>query len=318
MRKNAPRKWLHAILDLLPVIMIPVFMIYSHRHDIDTYTLNVSENKVVDFNQIIHDGDFSTQSNYWRAYNSSYATLTISNNAVLTTITDSTTSGYNYGVRYGSDFVFPSSCKYYFSINILSNTTGCNLGLDNFGNTTSLTLGKNNFVFTNNYNNQNTLLIRLQGNATPVINSSYSFDNCFVVNLTQMFGSGNEPSAEQFNEWYDSEYYSFTLSKKELLKGYSTITYNDTDIMSQFTYNLYNTVDKYFNMNNVFGMTGIYDWFNLNIFNGKAPLYVYIVWNIILYEFIMDLLFLLYALFMFFIDVCQDLIERCFKSGKGD
>lgn len=34
MRKNSPRKWLHACLDLLPVILIPVFMIYSHRHDV--------------------------------------------------------------------------------------------------------------------------------------------------------------------------------------------------------------------------------------------------------------------------------------------
>ena len=39
MRKTSPRKWLHACLDLLPVILIPVFMIYSHRHDV---TENVS------------------------------------------------------------------------------------------------------------------------------------------------------------------------------------------------------------------------------------------------------------------------------------
>ena len=38
MRKHDVRKWLHAILDLLPVLLIPVFMIYSHRHTLTERT----------------------------------------------------------------------------------------------------------------------------------------------------------------------------------------------------------------------------------------------------------------------------------------
>ena len=43
MRKHDVRKWLHAVLDLLPVILIPVFMIYSHRHTLTKAKLRVEE-----------------------------------------------------------------------------------------------------------------------------------------------------------------------------------------------------------------------------------------------------------------------------------
>ena len=42
MRANDARKWLHAGLDLLPLILIPVFMIYSHRHTIDSGSMTIN------------------------------------------------------------------------------------------------------------------------------------------------------------------------------------------------------------------------------------------------------------------------------------
>ena len=38
MRKNSARKWLHFTLDLLPLVAIPLFMIYSHRHTLTERT----------------------------------------------------------------------------------------------------------------------------------------------------------------------------------------------------------------------------------------------------------------------------------------
>lgn len=159
MRKNDVRKWLHALLDLLPLVVIPVFMIYSHRHTIDNYTVTRQENVAV--YEIVDD-------------------------------------------------------------------------------------------------------------------------------------------VEVLDHW-DTQ----------------TVTYDDTDIGAQVTYSLYNTVDNYFNLNKVFNFGEIKDYFDKNIFEGNMPLAVEVVWDIIVYEFVMDLLFLIYALFMFFIDACEHLIDSCFTRSKG-
>ena len=90
-----------------------------------------------------------------------------------------------------------------------------------------------------------------------------------------------------------------------------------SDIMSVFMDDFNNAVDKYFNMGNVFNMNDVYLWFNTNIFNGHAPVIMSTIWNIVLYEFLMDLIFLLYSLFMFFIDCCTNLIDRFHSQCSG-
>ena len=131
-----------------------------------------------------------------------------------------------------------------------------------------------------------------------------------------MFGSGNEPTIAEFNEMFPNDYYDYTTSKKVLIQN-GTETLNNTDIGSQMMYALYNPIHDYMNFNNVFNFGQIYDWLQLNIFGGTAPLSVFIVWNIVLYEFLMDLIFLLYLLFMFFIDCCTNLIDRFHSQCSG-
>ena len=305
MRKHDPRKWLHAVLDLLPVIIIPVFMIYSHRHTIDNYEIEVSQNEVVDFNQRFnYDGDYINNSFYTSKNNGSFIweDFTIpSTNRVLfdyypfqlnhvyyvkNLLTEVISSGPLPRVYYnGSYHTLSYNSDLYFNFIFTANDTRFTFG------------------FGSNYNGQ-------------------SFSNHSIINfydLTQMFGAGNEPTIEQFNEWYSNEYYDYTLSRKELLKDVSTTTYNNTDIGSQLVYAIYTPVHDYMNFNNVFNFGAIYDWLQLNIFSGNAPVSVFIVWNIFLYEFLMDLIFLLYALFMFFVDFCTNLIDRFHTkcSGRG-
>ena len=75
---------------------------------------------------------------------------------------------------------------------------------------------------------------------TSFLSTSYSFDtlritnssqngeinyiNFEIFNLTQMFGSGNEPTIAEFNEMFPNDYYDYTESKKiEIPDGtYST------------------------------------------------------------------------------------------------
>lgn len=311
MRKHDVRKWLHAVLDLLPVILIPVFMIYSHRHTIDSGSISVPQNQVVDFNQQVRNGNFNN-TDYWMNISDDYNTLTSVDNTLKVDVLSTNMARYYY-VAYNVLDEIKIGDEYLLRFDIIHNDFNVlvvEIGGDNQQSFTSSYVSAI-FNVTNTYNNQ---LLFFPGSVSEL--GYYQIANVNLFNLTQMFGRGNEPTSQQFDTWYTSEYYEYTLSHKELLKGISTITYDDTDIMSQVVYQLYNSVDKYFNMGNVFNMTGVYDWFNLNIFNGNAPISIYIVWNIVLYEFVMDLLFLLYGLFMWFIDMVEKLMEKPLKSVK--
>lgn len=312
MRKHDVRKWLHAILDLLPVILIPVFMIYSHRHTIDSGSIQVPQNKVVDFNQNVENGNFIDGSNWQKYFIDN--NFTIENNKFIVT---------DFSLLSQSSQLFQLPFTYFnvgdialIKIDIEFNNVyyaNISLGGGSYINE-SISSVHNEFRYTM-VSDSNEFSIYLNGNSNNTT-TYLSITNVQCFNLTKMFGVGNEPTIQQFNQWYQDDYYDYTLSHKELLKNTSTITYSDTDIMSQFTYQLYNSVDKYFNMGNVFHLNEVYDWFNLNIFNGNAPIYIYIVYQIVLYELIMDLLMLLYALFMWFIDMIQKLMDKPLNSVK--
>ena len=88
--------------------------------------------------------------------------------------------------------------------------------------------------------------------------------------------------------------------------------------MSQFMYVTYNACDKYFNMNKVFNLSNIWQWVNNTLFGGQAPISAFIVYNVIAYEFIMDIIFLVYTVFMFIIDFAESCLDNAFyKSKRG-
>ena len=139
-----------------------------------------------------------------------------------------------------------------------------------------------------------------------------------VYDLTQMFGAGNEPTIAEFNALFPNSYYEYTESQEMYIENAYTTTYDDTDIMSQFMYVTYNACDKYFNMNKVFNLGNIWNWVQNTLFNGSAPLSAFIVYNVIAYEFIMDIIFLIYMVFMFLMDFAESCIDNAFyKSKRG-
>lgn len=260
MRKNSPRKWLHAVLDLLPVILIPVFMIFSHRHDVatsSTYTQDVPV--YYESNEVTSIDDVVPGNIYHIDYD---------------------------GVNLSSPFVLELDNVYH---NVMQINTGYQV-------TSSLTV---NFPYVARITGYGAVFYFENSNLGSQI-TSWTCDLVIEdTNNLSVFVS------------YISE--SFYLPIKE----YKQIIYNfDKDVMGAFMNNFNFTINKYFNMGNVFNLTGVYDWFNSNIFNGNAPQIIYSVWNIALYELVMDLLFLLYGLFMWFIDMVQHLMDKPFKSIK--
>lgn len=297
MRKHDVRKWLHAILDLLPVIIIPVFMIYSHRHTIDSYEVTRDKYDVVNFNQ--------QAENYYVNYdNVSFNRY----DRFLSNTFDSSIQGH----------------KVYYSFYCVTDLTSCYYCIGHPGyqpNGSSVLLDPN----TTFYEKLTTFNVveggwyssyfynfNAESNKTCIISDLMFFD------LTKMYGAGNEPSTiAEFRDVFDDTYYQYTLSRKMIINT-GTETFNDTDIGSQLLYAMYNPVDKYFNFNKVGTFNSIYQWFSLNFFNGNPPLVTPIIWNIILYEFIMDVLFLTYSVFMFIIDFIECALDKAFgKSYRG-
>lgn len=305
MRKNSPRKILHAILDLLPVLIIPVFAL-AVRSDNNYQPISVeySRDLAIDFNQLINNSYFRDDfSNYGVSFVRSGDTFLVTgentNNARVqwyctNTITIQPSHIYYVTTYRTGDFnnlLEPRISIYYD---------------DDSRSYPSLPFRLSNAKLISYY---------LQNDGTHY---DYDFSIQFqLFDLTQMYGVGNEPSNSQFLSDFPNNYYSYVLSDKQLIKDYQILTYDNQDVGSQLLYSIYQPVHDYMNFNNVFGFGNIYDWLQLNIFNGTAPMSVFIVWNIFLYEFLMDLIFLLYGLFMFFIDFCSNLMERFHYKASG-
>ena len=310
MGKNKARHILHGVLDCLPIILIPIFMIYSQNHEINDNTLQVQESKVVDFNQLYYK-DYAyfpyTQTmcgNVTTSFNSDY----ISVNGTMTQNTNYVFGMSNNLITLKANHVYILKCQLPQRLRLQQNYYGSNGNQVGAGINT-----ENNTVKFTNY---------IEGNLTTYVIMDFSqdlnFDNIILrpqlYDLTLM--NMEDVTIENFNLWFNDYPYPYTENQEVVIENYKTITYDDTDIMSQSFYCLYNAVDKYFNMGNVFGMKNLYTWFEVNIFGGTASPSIYVVWNIVLYEFIMDLLFLLYGLFMFFIDLCKRLMEKPLNSIK--
>lgn len=263
MRKNSPRKWLHACLDLLPVILIPVFMIYSHRHDVSTTTTYTEQvpvyyetNEVNDYNDLLVGNIY-----HWGDNQGSIEGLTT-----------------NYFL-----FTIKPTENLYFVPN-LENTSEIILYINSNGISMRVT-----------YNDSSQLFPSIKyitfDFVIDTIQSSISYANYVIGHISE--------------------------SEMLLVKDFQTITYDfDKDIMGAFMNNFNFTIDKYFNMGNVFNLGDVYQWFNTNIFGGNAPVVIQSIYNIVIYELVMDLLFLLYGLFMWFIDIIQHLMDKPFKTIK--
>ena len=114
MRKNTARHWLHATLDLLPVILIPVFMIYSHRHDMST-DITVTQDVYKDFYQGVKNGKPLNNLDNIDVYNDNSEDFSFYLDDGLTLEVEN--ADYFY-VDYNTDLVINNNDIIYMSINL--------------------------------------------------------------------------------------------------------------------------------------------------------------------------------------------------------
>lgn len=316
MRKHCIRKWIHAICDLLPLLVIPIFAIYSHRHTIDNYSVTKEEPFEVSAFQYFYNGlpyDLD-------GYEEDEGSLYLQNGYIFCDNVLSDNFSFDYFLNDISSF--HAGDIFYFTFNVAPTYDdyddfdqeffvyfGFSSDTLTFNLHKSSDLYFDSFVSTDFYNDKDI-------NIGCGTRSRIGFKYFQLFNLTEIFGSGNEPTADVFNSYLVQNYYDY--GNNTLSFGTHSVTYNDTDIGSQMIYTLYNTCDKYFNFNHVGVFNDLYGWFETNLFNGNVPLSFTIVWNVILFEFVMDLIFLTYMVFMFVIDFTEHLIDGFFdKAYRG-
>lgn len=307
MRKHSVRKWIHAVCDLLPLLVIPIFALAVRSdNNFEPIDVEVEKDVFVDFNQQVQ------LSNLYDYSGSNYS-LTHDEYLYSINIVNVGSNTYPEILKIFDGLV--EGHKYYLSLQGFTNNGV--LGFKYFLNGDST-----QYYFTNWFDNLVTMPVGINrvtvycALTTNLPTQSHTF-YVQLYDFTQMFGAGNEISVADFKGLFPQRDFAYTLSEHKLVEN-GIITYSDTDVGSQMVYTLYNTCDKYFNFNQVGVFQDLYNWFEANILGGTAPMSFFIVWNVILYEFIMDLIFLTYMVFMFIIDFTECMIDRFFeKSYRG-
>lgn len=215
----------------------------------------VDSNAIYTYNQLVKNGNFAT-ADYWKSYFG--ATFTISNSEVSILANQSggiSQSGFNFAKH-----------KYFLSV-------------ESYGSSDSDTLTINltynpqvSFDLTTSYQTYNTIIdvtyiapsYGLSLYILPTIGSVVYLRNLYIIDLTLMFGSGNEPTVEECRALFPSDYYvyspgtSLTMNGvgayqqgvNDTLNSYVISTYPDVTVDSMFPISI-NNVDSFLHLNEV-------------------------------------------------------------------
>jgi hypothetical protein len=138
--------------------------------------------------------------------------------------------------------------KYYININIVENTVQCfirinsvlsNWEIDSFYINSS-SLGKHSVIINRKNTNYTPNFWNIQTSNGTNPNGILRFKDLTIIDLTQMFGEGNEPTIEEFEAMYPNNYYEYNKGVLRNLNG----TYIKSVGFNQFNANS-NEIIKY-------------------------------------------------------------------------
>lgn len=291
--------WLYASLMFLPLLVIPIFAIYT-RNESNTFEnnieLQVEQNKVVDFNQYVLMEDNTRSDSVW-------SITTDSNNYAEVSFTSIPSNLYPR--LWISNNNFNLGDKIYIKTNTITTYSKIGVRGHKADNTLDYITWYNRVVSLNADYDYIDMYVSFLTDS-----DAFNFSSYFnLFNFTQMFGVGNEPTIEQFNTWYDS-FYSYNTGEKQLLKTGVYETLNNTDIGSQFLYSVYQPINDYFNIKDWMNLGGLYDWFLLNIFNGSNSIVIPIVFNLMVYWLAVSFIWLIFDVLMYVPNMIHKMLDK--------
>lgn len=268
MRKNCARKWLHFTIDLLPLVVIPIFAIWSINHG--DYTQETVINYKYQTNEV-----------------SSFDDLVFGNVYHYDSLT------FDGGKMNIDEDVYINVVRYDYCENYLSAPYVDEILFEPY-----------------NAVSDNRFLIYLYDGGIAL---SFTNSNTYVSLVDEHGGYFNlfdfDFYITQGNDFYWEDIFE-TLPTSSTYNEIESVEVNDVGIGTAFYNALIDNTDKYFNFDNVFNFGAIKQWFNTNFFSGAMPPIINSLFNIIFYEFVTDIMMLIYMVFMFFIDFATDTLER--------
>lgn len=194
----------------------------------------IKGNSVI-WNQLIYDGNFKNTL-FWKVNDGTGTTLSIANNKATVT---SKYSGTGLDVVAIKQSTSPSikNHKYYVTLDFSSSNSGLSAHFEWYkafsGYTSNMTKSGNTYrgIFTASADGATGFYLKPQG--TKAVGNTWTWSNVMMVDLTKMFGAGNEPTTVQdFAELYPNSYYD-TNSQGELIsvatEAIKTIGFNQWD-----------------------------------------------------------------------------------------
>lgn len=142
--------------------------------------------------------------------------------------------------HYASSLInFDNSHKYFIGNNSDSDSVFLTIVRYNNGSYISYSDFSSDSIY---YNNNNYNQVTFQINTQGIVNGNYNF---MIVDLTQCFGVGNEPSSvEEFKSYFSNDYYPYTLSTLISLNTLDAYTNGVNDTLSNLSYS-FTAVDSY-------------------------------------------------------------------------
>lgn len=178
-------------------------------------------NTILDFNQLIENGNF-VDSSGWSIYGgNTYGNISVENNTCIINYNlDTTATNYQYGLMTNIDNMPNRTHIYYIKFDYWGNIGG-NIIVE-FGNGSlnqrSISTDIKEYIYHGlpyqSGTNTTQILIKPSNSVIDTsndINKLY-IKNFIIIDLTQMYGEGNEPTIEQCNQIFTANYYNYTES----------------------------------------------------------------------------------------------------------
>ena len=169
----------------------------------------------------------------WEVSNVNYGTVAFSNGECTYTVVTAGTT-YVYGFRHKTTKKFGvSGHKYFLSVDCKASKSGITIGGDvcNKGFTFNGTVGTSYQNFSTILSSTGNQIAYICTRGGTAVGDTLTFKNIMLIDLTQVFGEGNEPSTvEAFKALFPKDYYAYNEGTETLVSAVNGDTYREYTI----------------------------------------------------------------------------------------
>ena len=203
--------------------------------DDNAYIRRVKGNSVV-WNQFIKNGDFATTTD-WSPYQSANVSLNWGDGLTVTS-NYAGTGGDPISVKQAIAQPFILGHKYFVHFEFSTSNSSltplleCYNALYSNEKKLDYVQSGNHYYSINNVKATRTTDCYLKALGTKAVGDTWTFKNVMIIDLTQMFGAGNEPTTvEEFRALYPDSYYPYNAGELRNLvcSGIKTVGFNQWD-----------------------------------------------------------------------------------------